>query len=157
MEASSIVTPSVARVPLHTATEINQRIREETKRRIAHYRTHPEEIGQRLKQINEEWDVERALATASSCISLLSLGLGLARGRRWLAVALGVQSFYLQHALQGWCPPLPMLRRLGFRTPMEIEAERAALKEIREHVSENPAPRGGIDCGTDESRPDDLH
>jgi hypothetical protein len=147
MEASTIVTPSVARVPLHTPTEINQRIREETKRRVAHYRTHPDEIGRRLKQLNEEWDVERALATGSSCLSLLGLALGRSRGRNWLGLTLGVQAFYLQHSLPGWCPPLPILRRLGFRTPMEIEAERAALKEIREHVSENPVPRGGLDCG----------
>ncbi|WP_407921819.1 hypothetical protein, partial [Corallococcus sp. AB049A] len=25
-------------------------------------------------------------------------------------------SFLLQHGLQGWCPPLPLLRRLGLRT-----------------------------------------
>jgi hypothetical protein len=143
MHTSTIVTPSVARVPLNTATEINNRIREATRQRIARYRAHPERIGQRLRELNEEWDVERALATGSSLLSLLGLGLGLSRDRRWLALTLGVQSFYLQHALQGWCPPLPILRRLGFRTPMEIEMERAELKAIREHVSENPVPKPG--------------
>jgi len=59
-----------------------------------------------------------------------------------------VQSFYLQHSIRGWCPPLPLLRRLGYRTPMEIEQERAALKALREDVTENPAPDGGLDCGT---------
>ena len=39
--------------------------------------------------------------------------------------------FLLQHALQGWCPPLPLLRRLGVRTQAEIERERYALKAIR--------------------------
>jgi hypothetical protein len=38
-----------------------------------------------------------------------------------------VQGFFLQHAIQGWCPPLPVLRRLGFRTVQEIEEERAIL------------------------------
>ncbi len=32
---------------------------------------------------------------------------------------------------QGWCPPVPILRRLGFRTSFEIEQERQALKLIR--------------------------
>jgi hypothetical protein len=32
--------------------------------------------------------------------------------------------FLLQHALQGWCPPVPLLRQLGFRTSYEIEEER---------------------------------
>jgi hypothetical protein len=147
METSTFVTPSVARVPLHTATEINARIREETLQRLDFYRAHPDQIGKRIKELNEEWDVERALATGSSCLSLLGIALGLGRQRRWLALTLGVQSFYLQHSLQGWCPPLPALRRLGFRTPMEIELERAALKDIREGVAENPVPPAGLDCG----------
>lgn len=147
MDTATIVTPSVARVPLNTSTEVNSRIRTDTMRRVDYYRAHPHEIGQRIKELNEEWDVERALATGSSCLSLLGLVVGLRRDRRWLGLSVGVQSFYLQHALQGWCPPLPILRRLGFRTPMEIELERAALKEIREGVAENPAPRGGLDCG----------
>ena len=148
----SLVTPSVARVPLHTSTEINQRIRQQTMERIAYYRAHPDEIGQRIRELNEEWDIERTLATASSCLSLAGLAFGLGRNRRWLALTAGVQTFYLQHSLQGWCPPLPVLRRLGFRTPMEIELERAALKDIREGVTENPAPQGGRDCGADRQR-----
>ena len=147
MDTATLVTPSVARVPLHTSTEVNSRIRSETQRRVDYYRMHPDEIGQRIKQLNEEWDIERALATGSSCLSLVGMALGLRRDRRWLALTAGVQSFYLQHALQGWCPPLPILRRLGFRTPMEIELERGMLKEIREGVTENPAPTGGLDCG----------
>jgi hypothetical protein len=158
MDTSTFVTPSVARVPLHTATEINARIRDEMLQRLDFYRAHPEQIGQRIVELNEEWDVERTLATASSCLSLVGLALGLGRSRRWLALTLGVQSFYLQHSLQGWCPPLPVLRRLGFRTPMEIELERAALKEIREGVSENPAPPGGLDCGVGtHRRAEEIH
>ena len=37
--------------------------------------------------------------------------------------------FLLQHALQGWCPPVPILRRQGFRTRHEIDAERQALRD----------------------------
>ena len=43
----------------------------------------------------------------------------------------GVGAFLLQHALQGWCPPLPLLRQLGVRTAEEINEERTALKTIR--------------------------
>ena len=42
-----------------------------------------------------------------------------------------VAGFLLQHAVQGWCPPLPVFRRLGFRTQTEIEEERYALKALR--------------------------
>jgi len=44
---------------------------------------------------------------------------------------MAVGGFLLQHGVQGWCPPLGILRRLGVRTPREIEAERYALKSIR--------------------------
>jgi hypothetical protein len=59
------------------------------------------------------------------------LVLSVARGRKWLLLTLVVQGFFMQHALQGWCPPLPVLRRLGFRTQYEIERERYALKALR--------------------------
>jgi hypothetical protein len=39
--------------------------------------------------------------------------------------------FFGQHALQGWCLPVPLLRRLGVRTQREIERERFALKALR--------------------------
>jgi hypothetical protein len=42
-----------------------------------------------------------------------------------------VTAFLFQHAVQGWCPPVPILRRLGFRTVTEIEQERHALKALR--------------------------
>ena len=42
-----------------------------------------------------------------------------------------VVGFLLQHAMQGWCPPIPILRRMGIRTASEIDTERCALKVIR--------------------------
>lgn len=42
-----------------------------------------------------------------------------------------VSAFLLQHALQGWCPPVPFFRKRGVRTPAEIAAERNALKLLR--------------------------
>ena len=33
----------------------------------------------------------------------------------WLWFSVGVLAFLLQHALQGWCPPMPVFRWLGFR------------------------------------------
>jgi hypothetical protein len=42
-----------------------------------------------------------------------------------------VAAFLFQHAIQGWCPPVPILRRMGFRTASEIEQERQALKALR--------------------------
>jgi hypothetical protein len=60
------------------------------------------------------------------------------RARDWLlcpSVLVGapalVTAFLFQHAMQGWCPPVPILRRLGFRTADEIGKERMALKAVR--------------------------
>jgi hypothetical protein len=42
-----------------------------------------------------------------------------------------VASFLLQHAVQGWCPPVSIFRRLGVRTMREMDEERYALKALR--------------------------
>jgi hypothetical protein len=127
-----MISESADRVPRHTAASVNRAIRQRTERSVAYFSEHPEEIPQRLEQLDAEWDVERALATGSSCLSLLGIGLGLSGRPRWFFLPLGVQGFYLQHTLQGWCPPLPIFRRLGFRTPAEIEEERCALQAFLE-------------------------
>jgi hypothetical protein len=33
--------------------------------------------------------------------------------------------------VQGWCPPLPIIRKLGIRTPEEISNEKVAIKYLR--------------------------
>jgi hypothetical protein len=62
---------------------------------------------------------------------LLGLALGSTVSRRWYLLSAGVASFLLQHAIQGWCPPVPIFRGLGVRTAHEIEQERHALKALR--------------------------
>jgi hypothetical protein len=41
----------------------------------------------------------------------------------------------LQHAMQGWCPPVPLLRRLGIRTRNEIDREKYALLKAAEDMA----------------------
>jgi len=85
-------------------------------------------IERRLQELDEEWDIERYVETMAPTFTLLGLTLGLTRDRRWLLLPFVVQTFFLQHALQGWCPPIPVLRGLGIRTTQEIERERCCLK-----------------------------
>ena len=40
-------------------------------------------------------------------------------------------SFLAQHSVQGWCPPMPLFRKMGVRTRQEIEREKYALKVLR--------------------------
>lgn len=38
---------------------------------------------------------------------------------------------YDPHSLQGWCPPLPIIRRMGIRTAEEITKEKDALRKLK--------------------------
>jgi hypothetical protein len=124
------------RVPRHTAPEVNQRIRRQTIANLLRYRNAgPEMIARRLDELDHEWDIERALEASAAGIALAGLALGVFADRRFLLLPAAVCVFLLQHSLQGWCPPVPVLRRLGFRTAREILEERLALKSRPEHES----------------------
>lgn len=123
---------TVERVARHTPDDVNQHVRSELRANVAHYRTASvEEIDRRLEELDEEWNIERALEANAASFALVGLGLGTVVSKKFLALPAVVAGFLLQHALQGWCPPVPILRRMGFRTPREIETERQALKRIR--------------------------
>lgn len=49
------------------------------------------------------------------------------------------RAFLAQHGLQGWCPPIPVFRRLEVRTDREIARERYALKALRGDFDDRPA------------------
>lgn len=119
------------RVSAHTADASNRRIRREADRRVAYYADHPAEIPARLEQLDREWDIERTLEANASTLAFTGVVLGATVDKRWLALPALVLAFLFQHALQGWCPPVPVLRRLGVRTATEIEQERYALKALR--------------------------
>lgn len=119
------------RVNLNTAPAINQRIAKQTERNIAYYAAHPEEIDVRLEELDREWDIERTLEANAAAVSVASVVLGTFVSRKWLFLPAVVGGFLMQHAVQGWCPPLPAFRRMGVRTQTEIERERFALKALR--------------------------
>lgn len=128
---SNAATTSANRVPQHTARAVNDRITHQSAANVARWAASPDGIRTRLAQLDREWDVERALETGSATLSLAGLALGSLVHRRLYLLTFAVQAFFLQHALQGWCPPLPIFRRLGFRTRDEIDHERFALEALR--------------------------
>jgi hypothetical protein len=120
------------RVEEHTSEAINQAIAEETRQRIRQYADgSPHAITQRISELDHEWDIERALECNASALAFSGVVLAATVDKRWLLLPGLVTGFLFQHALQGWCPPLPVLRRLGFRTSAEINEERYALKALR--------------------------
>ncbi len=124
--------PTVQRVELHSDPDVNRAIQERTDAEIVRLEgASADEISARLQQLDQEWDVERLLQTNASILVLLGVALGTTVNKRFLLLPAAVFSFFAQHALQGWCPPIPLFRRLGVRTQREIERERYALKALR--------------------------
>jgi hypothetical protein len=122
---------TVNRVPRHTSANVNRRIEQETADRVRYYASNPADIGRRLRELDEEWDIERLLETNASALAFTGVALAGLVDKRWLVLPALVTAFLFQHAVQGWCPPVPILRRLGYRTAREIDIERAALKALR--------------------------
>jgi len=120
---------SLDRVRSSTASHVNEEIDLQTDINIQRYKgKNKTEILERIQMLDKEWDIERVLEVNASTLALTGLILGLANNRKWLLLPGIVLPFLFQHGLQGWCPPLPLLRRLGIRTRGEIDREKYALK-----------------------------
>jgi hypothetical protein len=119
------------RVPEHTSAEVNSRIARSTAESVRWHARHPERIEQRLRALDREWDIERTLEANAATLALTGAALGIFVDKRFLALPATVAAFLLQHAIQGWCPPVPFFRKRGVRTMREIDEERYALKTLR--------------------------
>jgi len=123
---------SFDRVQAHTAERVNQRIHEQAEQRIIEAAIDSKaRLSERIRKLDREWDIERWLDMNASGLAFAGLALGLAANRKFLAVPCLILPFLFLHATQGWCPPIPLLRRLGVRTQMEIDEEKFALKALR--------------------------
>ncbi len=126
----------------NTSEEINRQIRRDLRARVVYFAQRPEEIDRRLDELDREWDIERLLQANAGIFSLVGLTFG-AIHRRWYLLPLAASAFLVPHAVQGWCPPASLVRRLGIRTSWEICHERYALKALRgdfENVNPNDDP-----------------
>lgn len=130
------------RVRANTAPETLRKIDTTIEEKILYYSTQPTEVvSRRIAELDREWDIERWLETNASSLALAGLILGVTKSRKYLLLTGGVLSFLLMHAVQGWCPPVPIMRRLGVRTRSEIDREKFALKVLRgdfQDVARNP-------------------
>lgn len=88
-------------------------------------------IDERLRELEREWAVERTLEANAASLALLGLGLGLTVNRKFLLLPIVAAAFLLEHAVQGWCPPMSVMRRMGIRTAAEIHEEIIALRILR--------------------------
>jgi hypothetical protein len=140
------VLPATAeRVEQNTSDAINRRIAGEMEARLRHFADNPDQIGRRLAELDAEWDIERTLEANAATLALTGTLMGVFLNKRFLILPVLVTGFLLQHALQGWCPPVPFFRKRGVRTANEIERERYALKALRGDFRE-------LERGTEQTR-----
>lgn len=118
-----------------TSRVVNRRIDRQTYGAMLEAGDSPEGIRARLAEIDQEWHLDRALIALFSGLGSLTAGLTMRTLRRdgrsgFFGLLFWTQmSFLLYHATRGWCPPVELLRRMGFRTAREICAERCVLEK----------------------------
>jgi len=116
------------RVRHHTAPLVNEAIDRQTRAHIAEtIAAGRDAIVMRVRELDDEWDVDRALMLNFAVAGGLSFALGQRYHRGFTYFFCAQLAFLAMHATAGWCPPLVVFRRLGFRTAKEIATERAAL------------------------------
>lgn len=121
------------RVRENTSQRFNAEIDKETLKNVHRYASLGQEaIDQRIAELDKEWDIERLLELNAAAIAFAGTFMAGLGKKRYMFLPGLVTAFLAQHAIQGWCPPLPVLRALGFRTRSEISREKYALKVLRE-------------------------
>lgn len=149
-EAIRNAAPTATRVEESTAQDINERIHQRTEATLARAAADRQSIEQRLRELDQEWDIERVLQTNFAIINLTGITLGSLVFRPWYLLTGIAAGFMIEHALKGWCPPVPIFRRMGFRTAREIDRERYALKALRGDFKEVGEPGQAFRAATGE-------
>lgn len=127
------------RVRSSSASQVNRKIDRETIENIRRYENKSkQEIAHRIEELEKEWDIERLLETNMSVLAIIGIVLTILVHEYWIFLPIIVLSFFLQHALQGWCPPLPIFRSMGKRTRSELNREKYALKVLKGDFTEVP-------------------
>ncbi|HEV2319116.1 MAG TPA: hypothetical protein VGV18_05160 [Verrucomicrobiae bacterium] len=136
-------TAETDRVRRNTADSVLRAIDRKTENNIALYsRQSGAVISERIEELEREWSIERWLETNASALAFTGTLLGLTVNKKWFVVPLLVTGFLFQHAVQGWCPPVPFLRKAGVRTRAEIDREKFALKVLRGDVRQAGSETG---------------
>ena len=131
------------RVRDHSAAKVNREIDRKMRFSIEEaIRQGRDAVVRRITFLDGEWDIDRALMVTFAAVGAATFGIGLKRfarprlfrRRRTGALYLfGAQlGWMMVHGLVGWCPPVPLFRRLGVRTKAEIETEKSVLLRVLE-------------------------
>lgn len=120
------------RVDANTSPEIKKRFRERLIANVNRFLgSDREAIDKRLKELDREWNVERAIELEAPLIIGLGAALGLLHNRKWFAVSGVAAGMVVLHNTKGWYPLLPVFQRMGLRSQKDIDTERNALRVLR--------------------------
>lgn len=118
------------RVRAHGSELVNTRLDKMTQANLQRAAHEPGYVPVRLGEIEREWDIDRAIMLAFAAMGTAALALGVRRNPRWRFPLAAQVVFLVLHSVVGWSPQDAVLRRLGFRTRQEIEAERSKLLSL---------------------------
>ena len=130
----------IDRVRDHSSPTVNRRIDLSAQARAElSIRQGRNAIVRRIAELDHEWDIDRVLMANFAVVGGGAYALGLHQKAtrslfrprsNGLLYLVGLQmAFLMVHASIGWCPPVALFRRLGYRTKSEIDAERVFLQK----------------------------
>jgi hypothetical protein len=100
----------------------------------------------RLHRLEVEIDQEQALQFGAAAIGFIGAVLSLTVSSAFVLLPALAIAALGQYLVQGWCPPLALLARLGLRSSAEIDSERYALAAS---LGETREPRFSATAGAE--------
>lgn len=90
-----------------------------------------EGIDERIRALDDEWDVERAVTVGLAGAGAAGLIMGLLGSRIWRLLAWAALPLLFLFGQDKWRPSDGILKSLGLRSRKEIQDEKYALKALR--------------------------
>ena len=116
---------------------IDRRVEAAIGAQLRHCAGNRRRIERRLRELDEEWDLESVLEAQASLVASLGTMVGAVVNRRLPSVPMAWSAALVRLAANRL--PLPtVLRRMGLRTSREIEIERLALRLLRGELVSHP-------------------
>jgi len=138
------IFPCGVRVEFRCTPRVNHKLQEEMRERVRGYEnTDDRRLRARLRDLEAEWDTERAFETGAAGLVVIGSGLGALHSRKWFILSAAAGVLLLERTLRGWSPMQPLLQRMGVRTKDQIEAEKDAISGILKRRDEEAHPKAG--------------
>ena len=123
----------------YTSPAMLRRIEDQIAHNVRFYASQPDHvIAQRIEDLKREWSIERYLQANAAAVGFTTALAALLKNRKWALLTCAALGFFLYHGLQGFDPPIPLLRKAGVRTRSEIDRELYALKALRGDFKDIP-------------------